>query len=363
MEIRNVQEKNGELSFDIINVLLPYVNGIRRTILSDIDVVGIKGFPHDDCDIKIHENNTNLNNEIIKHRLSCIPIHLFRPTNTQWKKLKVVLNIKNETEQIIPVTTENFSIVDINSGNKLSDEITKKIFPPDNITGEYILIAYLNPVSDKMKKPNHLYFESTFSLVNPRINSVYNCVSKINFSNIIDIEKQEIAWREYQKTIKDPEIDMEKEKQNWKALKGQHYFSENAFNFKIKSIGFYKNSKILLDACDIITNKLIDISNKKNIRIESSKKTVIENSFDIILENESYTIGNILKKSIYDLFYNKDVTYVGFVVEHPHDSHSILRLSYNLMVDIEYIHNTLDKACEESVKFLDNIKKLISENM
>jgi len=363
MDIANVEEKNGKLSFDITNVLLPYVNGIRRTILSDINVIGIKGFPHDDCDIKIHENNTNLNNEIIKHRISCIPIHIFEPSNTQWKKLKLVLNIKNETDHIIPVTSDNFSIVDIESGNKINDTMTKKIFPPDPITKDYVLIAYLNPVSDKMKKTNQLYFECTFSVVNPRINSVYNCVSNVNFSNIIDVEKQEIAWAEYQKTLTDPEIDIDKEKQNWKLVKGQHYFLDNAYNITIKSIGFYKNNEILLSACDVLVNKLTNISIKKGIKIENSKKTVIKNSFDVVMENESYTIGNIIKKTIFDMFYTKDVSYVGFIVEHPHDPHSILRISYNTTVDVDYVHQTLDIACKESIQKVNEIKKLITENI
>lgn len=361
MKITNIEEKNGQLSFDII-VLLPFINGIRRTILSSISVVGIKGFPHDNCDIKIHENDTNLNNEIIKHRIMCIPIHILTLDNPIWKNYKFVLNVKNDTDQIIPVTSENISIIEIDSGNKISDAITKKIFPPDPITNDYVLICYLSPVSDKMKLSNHIYFEATLSVVNPKINSVYNCVSKSTFSNTIDIERQELAWADFQKSLP-PDSNIEMEKQNWKVLKGQHYYKENSFNFKLKSIGFYTNKEILIKACDNILKNISDVSNNIGVTIEKSKKTVIENSYDIVMEDQSYTIGNILKKMIYDNFYGKDVTYVGFIVEHPHDSFSVLRISYNASVDVEYVTKTLRDACVLSGEYIQAISTLFEQNI
>ena len=362
MDISNVEEKNGKLSFNINNVQLPFINGIRRTILSDIDIVGIKGFPHENCDINIIENDTILNNEIIKHRITCIPIYVLKPDKTLWKNLKVVLNVQNDSDQIIPVTTENITLVHSENGNKISESMTRKIFPPDPITKDYILICYLDPVSDKIKKPNQIYLEATFSVVSPKIDSVYNSVSISTFSNSIDIEKQELAWVEFQKTLPQ-DANMEKEKLNWKALKGQHYYKENSFNFAIKTIGFNSNKNILIEACKFISKHLNNISNKFGVTIAKSKKTVIPNSYDITIENHSYTIGNILKKVIYDNFYDKDVTYVGFTVEHPHDSFSILRISYNISVDEEYVAKTLVDTCRISIEYIQLLSTLFEQNI
>lgn len=362
MNISNVEETNGKLSFKLENVQLPFVNGIRRTILTDISVVGINGFPHHDCDIKIMENDTNLNNEIIKHRITCIPIYVLKPNKPMWKNFKVVLNVQNDSDQIIPVTTENITLIHSETGNKISESMTRKIFPPDPITKDYVLICYLAPVSDKMKKPNQIYFEATFSVLSPKVNSVYNCVSKATFSNTIDVEKQELGWVEFQKSLP-PDSNMEKEKQNWKALKGQHFYKENCFNFTIKTIGFYLNKEILITACNIISSTIKNISKKNGVTISKSKKTVMPNSFDIVIENHSYTIGNILKKVIYDNFYEKDVTYVGFIVEHPHDSFSILRIAYNLAVDEEYVTKTLEGACNYSIEYLQALSTLFEQNV
>lgn len=362
MNIINVEEANGKLTFDIENVELPYVNGLRRTILSDIDVVGIKGFPHEDCDINIVENDTNLNNEIMKHRIMCVPVHVLKPDNLIWKKMKVVLNVQNDTDQKIPVTTEQINILDAESGNKISESMTRKIFPPDPITKEYILLCYLNPVSDKLKKPNQFYFEATFSVMSPKKNSVYNCVSNANFSNIIDVEKQELAWNEFFPTISS-ESDMGREKENWKLLKGQHYYKENHFNFTIKSIGFYNNKDIITLGCNQMVFHLNNISMRNEVTIQKSKKTVMPNTYDIILENQSYTIGNILKRMVYKNYYGNGVTYVGFVVEHPHDSFSILRVSYDTVTDEEYVYKTLLDTCNASIQYIQQLLSIIEQNL
>jgi len=363
MNINNVDEQSGLLSFTLEQAHLPFINGLRRTILSDIPVVGIKGFPHDDCNINIIENDTILNNEIMKHRIMSIPVYALNPeSNDLWSKLKIVLNVQNDTEQMKHVTTENITLINTETGTKISDATTKKIFPPDPLTNDYILLCYLQPVSDKMKKSNQLYFEATFSLLSPKDSSVYNCVSKSTFSNTIDLEKQELGWSEYQKTLP-PDANIEKEKQNWKVLKGQHYFKENSFDFAIKSIGFYTNKEILIKAFNIIINNLDYISKKTGVKIEKSKKTSMENSFDIIIQNHSYTIGNILKKIAYDLFYGKDITYVGFVVEHPHDSFSILRLTYNSIVDEERVLQTLQETCIKSIEYIQQILSLVEHNL
>ena len=121
MNINNIEDQNGLLSFTLEHAHLPLVNGLRRTILSDIPLVGIKGFPHDACDIKIIENDTNLNNEIMKHRIMSIPVYSLNPeSNDIWSKVKVVLNVQNDTEQMISVTTENITLINTDNGSNKS---------------------------------------------------------------------------------------------------------------------------------------------------------------------------------------------------------------------------------------------------
>ena len=72
--ILNRKLNNDTLTFDLVNdkkdIKISLANAIRRTIISDIQVYAI-----DDKTVVFHENNSVLNNEFLKHRLSLIPIN------------------------------------------------------------------------------------------------------------------------------------------------------------------------------------------------------------------------------------------------------------------------------------------------
>ena len=100
-------EENGILTVIIDGVNVSYINAIRRTILSDIPTLAFNCFPHDKNDADIHINTSRLNNEILKQRLMCIPIHI-SDLDLPYKELVVEINLKNESENTIDVTTEHF---------------------------------------------------------------------------------------------------------------------------------------------------------------------------------------------------------------------------------------------------------------
>ena len=72
--VEQFSEKANELTFTISGINVSLANAIRRTILSDIDIVVFRTSPYEKNDANIIINTSRLNNEIIKQRLSCIPI-------------------------------------------------------------------------------------------------------------------------------------------------------------------------------------------------------------------------------------------------------------------------------------------------
>ena len=74
------------------------------------------------------------------------------------------------------------------------------------------------------------------------------------------------------------------------------------------------------------------------------------NAFDVILENEDYTLGKSIEYALHDIFY-KQADYLGFVgfrKEHPHDLHSIIRLSFKEQnTDKNVVNSTIKSACEQ----------------
>ena len=90
--IERLAENDGTLTISFSNTNYSFVNALRRTILTDIPVVCFKTFPYNESNCDIIKNTSQLNNEIIKHRLSCIPIHL-NPDEDYYKNIKVIIRI------------------------------------------------------------------------------------------------------------------------------------------------------------------------------------------------------------------------------------------------------------------------------
>ena len=75
--IENVSEDNNDiLTFTLSGVNVSIANAIRRTILSNIPTVVFRTAPYEENKANITVNTSRLNNEILKQRLSCIPIHI-----------------------------------------------------------------------------------------------------------------------------------------------------------------------------------------------------------------------------------------------------------------------------------------------
>ena len=108
--LNQFSEENDILKFTLHGVNVCFANAIRRTILSDIPIVVIHTDSHETNQCTIKQNTGRLHNEIIKQRLSCIPIHttLLRDTDKE-KALpgnySLVLDITNDTDNTIFVTS------------------------------------------------------------------------------------------------------------------------------------------------------------------------------------------------------------------------------------------------------------------
>ena len=69
--------ENKVLKFTLKNLDVSIANSIRRVILSEIPCLVLDSLDKeniDDQNITIYENNSIFNNEIVKQRLSCIPV-------------------------------------------------------------------------------------------------------------------------------------------------------------------------------------------------------------------------------------------------------------------------------------------------
>jgi hypothetical protein len=367
-KVTDIKEEDGLLTFTISNTDVSYVNGIRRTILSDIPIVVFKTTPYEENKANIIINTSRLNNEIVKQRLSCIPICIKEINTNFLKNYLLEVDVENKTDTELIVTTKDFKIRDLVTNNFLEDGAVKKIFPPFiPPTGNneyYIDFLRLRPkISDEIPG-ERIKLTCEFSVGTSRDDSMFNVTGTCSYGCTPDYEKMEEQleirkqkWKDEGKN--DSEINFEAK--NWKLLEGLRYVKAYSFDFVLQSVGIYENTEIILKAVEILNNKmksLIETLEKDEIDIHASDNTV-ENCYDVILENEDYTIGNILNYELYTIFYNdlKMLDYIGFKKMHPHDSDSIIRLSLtDKTKGISTVKTILKSVMEQSIKRLQSIK-------
>ena len=367
-KVENLKEQDGKLTFTIYNIDVSYVNAIRRTILSDIPIVVFKTTPYEENKANIIANTSRLNNEIIKQRLSCIPICIKDLDEKQLKNYLLEVDVENKTDTNMIVTTKDFKIRDLVTNKFLEENQVKKIFPPfipPNGNGEYYIdFLRLRPKISEEIPGEKIKLTCEFGVSTAREDSMFNVTGTCSYGCTPDLEKideqleiRKQKWKDEGK--KEDEIKFEAA--NWKLLEGMRYVKKNSFDFVLESVGIYDNEDIIIKACVILIKKLADLKHSletDELEIVPSDNT-LENCYDITLVNEDYTIGNILNYEFYSIFYTdlKTLDYVGFKKYHPHDNDSILRLS---LIDkksgISTIKAMLKAVIEESIKNINGIK-------
>jgi len=355
--------KDDELKFTISNVNVSIANSLRRIILSEIPIIVFRVSPNDKNKCNIITNTCGLNNEIVKHRLSCIPIHIKDIDEFPYKNYIMEVNVSNNTDTTIYVTTKDFIIRDLVTGKPLPQDKLHEIFPANDYTGDYIDFVRLKPKVAEEIQPKTINLTCEFDVGTAKEDGAYNVVSICSYGNTIDEAAQEAKLQQLKQKWKDEglkESEINFEAENWKLLEGKRIFKNDSFDFVIKTIGIHTNyeliilaSKIMLDNINVV-NSLID---KDEIEIKLSEST-IKNCYDIILENYDYTVGKVIEYLFNNKFYKTGMlTYCGFKMLHPHDSYSIVRVAYKNPVEISTIKGHFKECITDSINIYEKIQK------
>lgn len=356
--IKTAQENEELLTFTITNCNVSVANALRRTLISDIDTVIIQ-------DIDIYTNTTKLNNEILKHRLSCMPVHIKDLSTIDGIKLEI--NEVNNTDALLYITTRNIKIKNKETDTYLTEKICKEVFPANEITKCYPLFCRLKPKLTNEKSGQIIKLSASLKISNARENGMYNVVSTCAYKNSPDIAIQNDEWQKIADRLSEKEIDsstIQYEKENWFTLKAKRFFVENSFDFKVESVGVFTNLELMHLACDKIINSLNDIITKCDSDKLTFEKntTTLSNSVDIILENYGYTIGKLLEYILHHEYYLNDnqLSYIGFIKKHPHDDFSIIRLAFinsERFTDTN-IYSLIKFACQNNIEIFKHIKNM-----
>jgi DNA-directed RNA polymerase subunit L len=356
-------ENKGVLSFTLENTNVSIANALRRVLLSDIEAVV---FDTDNDKINVYENTTRFHNEILKQRLGCIPIHIKDIDSIE--NLIIELNINNESDSIQYVTSKDFTIKDITTDKYLTTEQTKSIFPPNNITKEYVLFTRLRPKISNDILGETISLKVKLKTATAKQDGMYNVVSTCAFGNTEDKVEQHNQWQSISEDLESKGLNgdrIEYERKNWYTLQAKRHFIQDSFDFKVESVGVYANVELINMGCDNIIKRLDKIKekcDKEQLKL-NKKATAMENAVDVILQGEDYTIGKVIEFVLHEQYYKKDqaLSYVGFIKKHPHDDYSIIRMAFSSEGDTSLtdvnVYSMVKFSCDVGIKLFANIKE------
>lgn len=323
--VKNIKSSNDLLTFEIDNKSSEYklslCNGLRRVILSEIEV-----FCLDENKINFEENNSILNNEFLKHRLSLIPFICDK--NYDYDKLVVRCIAKNDSENIKSVYASDFEIYDESTETKL------------NIKN---YVKYPNILFAKLQNNQYFSFEAKFSKGKSSENGAQYCPVS---SCVVTFKKDENKIKDITKDFS------EQDKKSFSLLEDQRIFKKNKsgepeiFEFQIESIGFYENKTIIKKGIDVLKEK---INNLKEIFNEIE---LVNDFYQIRVSESNDTVGNLLSSYVQEI---KDVNYSGYLIEHPLKNEVLFKFKTTLTKK-NFIDNVISKI-KEINGLLDKLKK------
>jgi len=352
--LSKISEEDDVYRFTLSGINVSFANSIRRTILSSIPVNVIQTEHYDTNDCTIHVNTGRLHNEILKQRLSSIPIHM-KELDVLPGKYSLELDVKNEGDTIEYITTEQFRIKNKTTGDYLTENEVRKIFPPNSKTGYFIDFARLRPKISESIPGERISLSAEFSVGTAQLNSMFNVVSNCSYAFTPDSTKAADMWEEQEAKLRSEEATADEiafQKENYRLLDAQRQYVENSFDFIIRTIGIYENTELVKHACVILQNKFVDLIQAidSDAVVIVNSETTMESCFDIILENEDYTIGKVLEYMLYETYYQGDKTlsYCGFKKLHPHNTDSIIRVAFEEKSDKALVRQYLRSVCVDA---------------
>jgi DNA-directed RNA polymerase subunit L len=393
---------NTHVEFELANIHFSTSNAIRRLMISSIKTVGFRTEPYKACDIKVIVNDTPLHNQFALHRISMVPINISKPESFDVDDYLFIINVSNNTNSIISITTEDFQIKKISTNKMLSREEVKKFFPPDPITGNYILLNRLKPkyfvpsknvskdvvaeMSKDFNKLNigedvmHFHIEGKASISTSSENGHYSAVACASYINTVDPEKALTGLKAYMDSQNESSklknvtpMTPEKLTRRFELTERARFFytndkeEPNVFTFKIESVGIIPPLIIFHRAINILKEKIHNFisnliaKNENSITIKVSDQ--LNGGYEFLVKDEDDTLGNIIQSHLCMMYADyalpkeqRKLKYVGYKKPHPLEKYIVIAIQGQTENIDEIINDIVKVGCLEIVKMLNKIQ-------
>jgi DNA-directed RNA polymerase subunit L len=283
-----------------------------------------------------------------------------------YKDYIVEVDVKNDTDSILYVTTKDFRIKNIKTDVYSNESAVRSIFPPSPITGEYIEFARLQPKLSENIDGERLTLRCGLDIGTASQDGAFNVISTCAYECTPDDLKANEVWKEKAAEMKKSEKsdeEIEFEKRNWFLLEAKRYYQPNSYDFIVEIVGVFENNEIVLKACEHMISKcekfLENLQHGKVAILPS--ETTLKNGFDVTLVNEDYTLGKVIEFYLYQQNFigDKALSFCGFRKPHPHATDSIIRVAFHNEIDpvgvSGYVQGATDSAISAFKKLVEQL--------
>jgi DNA-directed RNA polymerase subunit L len=355
--ITKITELNNSLTFTLSGVNVSIANGLRR-IASEIPAVIFRTSPHEANKATFEVNTTRMNNELLKQRLSCIPI--YTDIDFPIDDYILVLDKQNKSSTIEYASTADFQVIDVKTGQK-DVALTSKLFPANTLTGDYPELVRLLPRFSENIEGERITLKCQFDIGTAKEDSAFNVTSTCVYANTPDPVKIKAVWiekkTELSKTLNADELAFAET--DWRLLDAKRHFIPDSFDFTIETVGPLTNMSIVDKASRLMIAKLQRL--QETIQSEPGtiiiSETTIPNCFDIILKGEDYTLGKVVEFILYAKHYGEALHYCGFRKPHPHIDESIIRIGFKNPTDKVSVATMVVNAAVDGIRIYEIIGK------
>lgn len=363
--VTRVTGDQNRLEFTVANIDVSVVNGIRRTLLTDLPILAIDATPPSDQDgvyndpsYRIAANTTRIHNELLIHRICSVPVHTTDPLFHQ--KYRLEIDMVNESEDgVVYLTTEHFRLRPVRAdstgkyephGDLLPVEQSRKVFPADPVTKHFVEIVKLRPAVGNVPGER---VSVTAQFVWTKSGGEY-AACNASYRCTVDSEAADKAWQKQEaelqvtySALERPALDkmIADAKLDFYRLDAFRSIVPDSFDFWVQTFCIHPNATLLAMAGTALRGRMTRIA----ADIESGVLTLVPssqiqahgytdviasttpNSWDFVLDGETETTGNMLAYAVRRLFYDvaddqREVLMCVFKKFHPDSAYGILRV-------------------------------------
>jgi DNA-directed RNA polymerase subunit L len=275
------------LTCELKNVPIPFVNGLRRILLSEIPTVVIR-------DVVIRDNSSQMIHEMLKHRVEMLPVAVTASEGDVIRDTKITLRFLPSPDAR-EITSDDFAVQGPRSSVLLKDR--------DLETPLYFLTL----------KPNEaLHVECGLGLAFTGASQV----SVSTFRNHIDEIRSKVARDSFILKNEGEDVRIFDNHLIQRSYAVDEKERPNHFDFTVESIGVRTARDLLHTAAEILKKKFIEFT-KLPISKDETGAYVIETT------TEGHTVGALAQAILYDE--PALVDYVSYRIDHPLTAKLILQ--------------------------------------